>query len=102
MLHTVWSTCIQLPLDLIRKTTKSPELFEECGGLESGEPQLAIGGTPRLRSMKGVVQRVEAMRDNGVYFIFGVVCAYWVDRLEKTLRIGHSLEYLGRPRFHTT
>jgi|ERR1700722_9751236 hypothetical protein len=75
MLHAMWFTCIRLPLDLIRKATRSRELFEECGGLESGEPQLAIGSTSRLRSMKRVVQRVEAVHGNDVYFGFSVVCA---------------------------
>jgi len=46
--------------------------------------------------MKGVVQRVEAIHGNDVYFSFGAVCAYWVDLLEKTLRIGHGVKYLGR------
>jgi hypothetical protein len=87
MLHTMWSTCIRLPLDLIRKTTRSPELFEECGGLKSGEPQLAIGSTPRLRGMKGVVQRVEAMHGSDVYFSFGVVCASWVDLPEEIFEL---------------
>ena len=47
--------------------------------------------------MNGVVQRVEAMHGNDIYFSFGVVCAYWVDLLEKALRIGHGVKYLGRP-----
>jgi hypothetical protein len=98
MLHTMWSTCIRLPLDLI---TRSPELFEECGGLKSDEPQLAIGSTPRLRGMKGVVQRVEAMHGNDVYFSFGVVCAYWVDLLEKLFELAIVSNTLDDP-FHIT